>query len=63
MARDCEHNGFHSGIGKLSPEFGSIRFVLVCDDCGKELREMQVETYRPDFDPSGNQKALGREAA
>ena len=62
MARNCEHDGFHSGLGKLSREFSSIRFVLVCDDCGQEMREVQVEAYRPDFDPSGNEKAQ-REAA
>jgi hypothetical protein len=57
MTRNCEHDGFHSGEAKLSPEFGSIRYVLVCDECGEEMREVHVETYRPDFDPSGNEKA------
>jgi hypothetical protein len=57
MARNCEHDGFHSGEGKLSRDFGSIRFVLVCDQCGEEMREIHVEAYKPDFDPSGNEKA------
>lgn len=57
MAHNCEHTGFHSAEGKLSREFGSIRFVLTCDDCGEEMREVHVEAYSPDFDPSGNKKA------
>lgn len=57
MSRNCDHNGFHSGEGKLSREFGSIRFVLICDDCGEETREVHVEAYSPDPDPSGNEKA------
>lgn len=54
MIGDCDHNGFHSGIGKLSPDFSSIRFVLVCDGCGEEIREVHVEQYAPEYDPSGN---------
>ena len=57
MARNCEHTGFHSGVGKLSRDFGSIRFVLVCDECGDETREVHVEQYTPDYDPSGNRQS------
>ena len=57
MARKCEHDGFHSGEGKLSREFGAIRFVLTCDDCGEEMCEVHVEPYSADFDPAGNEKA------
>lgn len=64
MARTCDHSGFHSGIGVLSREFGAIRFVLVCDGCGKEMREVHVERYLPDYDPSGNRaEQPGRKAA
>jgi hypothetical protein len=55
MIGDCDHSGFHSGVGKLSSDFSSIRFVLVCDGCGEELREVHVEQYAPEYDPSGNQ--------
>lgn len=60
---DCDHSGFHSGIGKISLDFGSIRFVLVCDTCGSELREVHVEQYAPDYDPSGNRPAKPRRRA
>jgi hypothetical protein len=56
MISHCDHSGFHSGVGKLSRDFASIRFVLVCDDCGEETREVQVESYAPEFDPSGNRR-------
>jgi hypothetical protein len=57
MSGNCEHGGFHSGVGKLSLDFQSIRFVLVCDDCGTETREVHVEHYAPDYDPSGASRA------
>lgn len=57
MTRNCQHDGFHSGEGKISREFGSIRFIVTCDDCGEEMREVHVEGYNPDFDPAGNEKA------
>ena len=62
MARDCDHHGFHSGLGKLARDFGSIRFVLVCDDCGEETREVHMESYSPEYDPSGGSRD-GRQAA
>ena len=62
MSRDCDHNGFHSGVGKLSTDFSAIRFVLVCDGCGEEIREVHEEQYAPAYDPSGNDRH-GRAAA
>jgi hypothetical protein len=56
MPLDCDHSGFHSGIGKLSQDFASIRFVLVCDECGEETREVHVEGYVPEYDPSPAQR-------
>jgi hypothetical protein len=57
MSGNCDHSGFHSGVGKLSRDFESIRFVLVCDGCGTEMREVHVEQYVPDYDPAGNGSA------
>jgi hypothetical protein len=57
MPYHCDHSGYHSGVGKLSLDFASIRFVVVCDDCGEEMREVHVERYVPDYDPSGNRHA------
>jgi hypothetical protein len=43
----CSHGGYHSGIGFYSKDAGQIRYVLVCDDCGKETREVFKEPYVP----------------
>jgi hypothetical protein len=44
----CSHGGFHSGMGFYSKESKQIRYVLVCDDCGEEVREVVNEPYVPD---------------
>jgi hypothetical protein len=53
MAANCDHNGFHSGVGKLSRDFNQIRFVVVCDGCGEEIREVHAEEYPPSQDSQG----------
>jgi hypothetical protein len=45
----CDHSGLHSGIGRYSRRFKAIRFVVVCDSCGEECREVQVDAYEPRF--------------
>ena len=57
MIGTCDHSGFHSGVGKMAQDFLSIRFVLICDDCGEETREVHVEEYAPTRDGSGNDSA------
>jgi hypothetical protein len=47
MICNCDHSGFHSAVGKLAQDFRSIRFVLVCDVCGEEIREVAVHEYVP----------------
>jgi hypothetical protein len=47
--RTCNHSGLHSGIGRYSRLFKAIRFVMVCDTCGAECREVYVELYEPRF--------------
>ena len=54
MSHHCEHSGFHSGMGKLAADAPSIRFVLICDDCGEETREVHVEAYSPVYEPGAN---------
>ena len=39
----------HCGIGRYSRRFKAIRFVVVCDSCGEECREVQVDAYEPRF--------------
>jgi hypothetical protein len=43
----CEHSGFHSGLGFYSKDSQQIRYVLVCDECGAEVRQVSVEPYVP----------------
>jgi hypothetical protein len=44
----CTHHGYHSGMGCYSKEQQQIRYVMVCDECGAEIREVYVEPYTPD---------------
>jgi hypothetical protein len=49
---NCDHSGFHSGVGKMAHDFRSIRFVVICDGCGEEMQEVFVEDYAPGGDTS-----------
>jgi len=51
----CSHDGFHSGQGRYLHDSGVLRYVVVCDDCHAEVREVQAQEYRPRFDPHGNE--------
>jgi hypothetical protein len=44
----CSHSGFYSGIGMYSQESQLLRYVLVCDDCGEEMKEILAQEYTPD---------------
>jgi hypothetical protein len=57
----CDHSGLHSGIGRYSHSFKAIRFVVVCDRCGAECREVQIEAYEPRFvaDAPENRSRVG----
>jgi hypothetical protein len=50
----CDHQGFHSGEGRYDPKSGTLRYVVVCEACRAELREVSVERYAPVYDPRGN---------
>jgi hypothetical protein len=54
----CDHSGHHSGIGRYSRRFKAIRFVMVCDRCGAECREVHVELYEPQFVPDATENRL-----
>ena len=45
---DCKHSGYYSGMGCYSRDSLSLRYVLVCDDCGDEMREISTIEYAPD---------------
>jgi hypothetical protein len=44
---DCHHSGYYSGMGMYSRDTESLRYVLVCDDCGEEMREISSLDYAP----------------
>jgi hypothetical protein len=45
----CEHVGFHSGRGSYDQLTEQLRYVLVCDACEAEVRELETQPYRPQF--------------
>jgi hypothetical protein len=44
----CRHSGFHSGVGLYSKDSKEIRYVLVCDECGEEVKQIETVSYSPD---------------
>jgi hypothetical protein len=58
IAQMCDHHGFHSGEGRYDATSRTLRYVVVCDACRAELREVSVENYSPRFDPRGNDAYL-----
>jgi hypothetical protein len=54
----CTHDSFHSGQGRYSTETQTLRYVVTCDACGSEMREVSTERYAPAFDPRGNDAHL-----
>lgn len=54
----CTHDGFHSGEGRYIEETRVLRYIVTCDSCGAELREVTAEQYSPSYDPHGNDTYL-----
>jgi hypothetical protein len=50
----CKHDGFQSGQGRYDTATQQLRYVIVCDACDTELREVLVQSYVPGYDPHGN---------
>jgi hypothetical protein len=50
----CTHDGFHSGEGRYESATQTLRYVIVCDACGAELREVVAQRYTPAYDAHGN---------
>ena len=44
----CRHAGYYSGVGLYVKESRVLRYVLVCDDCGEEMREIATVDYSPE---------------
>jgi hypothetical protein len=53
----CEHVGFHTGQGRYDQTAERLRYVLVCDACEAEVREIETQDYRPQFTPRGLSEA------
>ena len=43
----CDHSGPHSGAARYARGASRLRLVLVCDECGSELRVLTTRGYRP----------------
>jgi HD-GYP domain-containing protein (c-di-GMP phosphodiesterase class II) len=43
----CVHAGWHSGAARYMRSASQLRLVLVCDDCGAELAEIDRIAYAP----------------
>jgi hypothetical protein len=49
----CDHAEFHSAQTRYAVAAAQLRYVVICDSCGAELRELGTSAYRPEprFDP------------
>ena len=45
--RCCAHSGYYSGVGLYSKDARMLRYVLICDDCGEEMKEILAQEYAP----------------
>jgi hypothetical protein len=52
--KTCTHDGFHSGEGRYETQTQTLRYVIVCDACRAEVREVLVQKYAPRYDAPGN---------
>jgi hypothetical protein len=43
----CQHSGYYSGMGLYSKSSRTLRYVLVCDACGEEMKELSALEYVP----------------
>jgi hypothetical protein len=43
----CPHTGYYSGTGIYSKDSRTLRYILVCDDCGEEMKEISAVEYSP----------------
>lgn len=43
----CRHDGYYSGVGLYVHDSHTLRYVLVCDGCGAEMKEISAQAYVP----------------
>jgi hypothetical protein len=56
----CRHLGFHTPTSRYDRATAVLRFVEVCDDCGKDVRVLNALPYRPSFQSSSSSAARKR---
>lgn len=44
----CNHAGYHSGQSRYTLATEELRYVVVCEACGDEVRLVESVAYRPD---------------
>jgi hypothetical protein len=50
----CSHDGFHSGEGRYERKTATLRYVVICEACRQELREVSVQHYTPEYIADGS---------
>jgi hypothetical protein len=56
----CPHHGFRTPTSRYDRNAALLRFVEVCDDCGRDVRELSSLTYRPSYQSSSSSDARKR---
>jgi hypothetical protein len=56
----CPHAGFRTPTSRYDRAAAVLRFVEVCDDCGKNLRVLDSLPYRPTYQSSSSSAARKR---
>jgi hypothetical protein len=54
----CSHDGFHAIHSRYDRRDGVLVYYWTCERCGARLNEAARESYRPQFDPHGNDRFL-----
>ena len=54
----CAHDEFHSVTTRYDRERGVLVYLCTCDRCGQLVGEISRLSYRPRFDPAGNDRFL-----
>ena len=44
----CDHAEYHSAQTRYAADVAQLRYIVVCDNCGAELRELGTTDYRPE---------------
>jgi hypothetical protein len=56
----CRHIGYHTPTSRYDRTAQMLRFVEVCDECGKEVRVLDSLPYRPSYQSSSSSAARKR---